>query len=36
MPSEDSKILGFNQYQKPDRAPFIICTDLQCLKEKIN
>ena len=24
MPSEDTKIFEFNQYQKSDRAPFII------------
>ena len=24
MPSEDAKILEFNQYQKSDRAPFIV------------
>ena len=34
MPSEDTKILGFNQYQKSDKAPFIIYPDLQCLIEK--
>ena len=34
MPSEDSKILEFNQYQKSDKAPFIIYADLECLIEK--
>ena len=34
MPSEETKILEFNQYQKSDKAPFIICADLECLKEK--
>ena len=27
MPSEDPKILEFNQYQKSDKAPFIIYAD---------
>ena len=31
MPSKDSKLLEFNQYQKSDKAP-----DLQCFIEKIN
>ena len=31
MPFEDTKILGFNQYQKTDKAPFIIYTDLECI-----
>ena len=31
MPSEDTKILEFNQYQKYDKAPFIICADLECI-----
>ena len=35
MPSEDTKILEFNQYQKSDKAPFIMYADLQCIKEKI-
>ena len=35
MPSEDTKILEFNQYQKSDKAPFIIYADLECLIEKI-
>ena len=34
MPSEDTKILEFNQYQKSDKAPFIIYADLECLIEK--
>ena len=33
-PSEDSKILEFNQYQKSDKAPFFIYSDLKCLIEK--
>ena len=34
MHSEETKTLGFNQYQKSDNAPFIIYSDLECLKEK--
>ena len=34
--SEDTEILEFNQYQKSDKAPFIISADLECLKEKID
>ena len=34
MPSEGTKILGFNQYQKSDTSPFIIYADLECLIEK--
>ena len=33
MPSEDTKILEFNQYQKSDKVPFIIYADLECLIE---
>ena len=29
MPSEDTKILEFNQYQESDKAPFTIYADLQ-------
>ena len=36
MPSEDTKILGFNQYQKSNKAAFIIYTDLEWLIEKID
>ena len=36
MTSEDTEILEFNQYQKSDKAPFIIYADLECLKEKID
>ena len=36
MPSEDTKILEFNQYRKFDQAPFVIYTDLGCLIEKID
>ena len=31
MPSEDTKILEFNQYQKSDKIPFIIYEDLKSL-----
>ena len=36
MPSEDTKILEFNQHQKSDKAPFIIYADLECIIEKID
>ena len=36
MPSEDTKILEFNQYQKSDKAPFIIYADLECIIERID
>ena len=36
MPSEDTKILKFNQYQKSDKAPFIIYADLECIIEKFD
>ena len=36
MPSEDTKILEFNQYQKSDKALFVIYEDLECLIEKID
>ena len=36
MPSKDTKISEFNQYQKSDKAPFIIYTDLKFLIEKID
>ena len=36
IPSEDTKILEFNQYQKSDKAPFIIYADLECIIEKID
>ena len=35
MPSEDTKILEFNQYQKSDKTTFIIYADLESLIEKI-
>ena len=36
MPSEDTKTLEVNQYQKSDKAPFIISADLECIIEKID
>ena len=36
MPSEDTKILKFNQYQKSDKAPFIIYANRECIIEKID
>ena len=34
MPSEDTKILEYNQSQKFDKAPFIVYADLDCIIEK--
>ena len=36
MPSEDTKILEFNQYQNSDKALFIVSADLQTLIEKMD
>ena len=36
MPSEDTKMLEFNQYQKSGKAPFIIYADLEWILEKID
>ena len=36
MLSVDIKILEFNQYQKSDKAPFIIYADLQCIIQKVD
>ena len=36
MPSEDTKILEFNQYQLSDKSPFIIYADLEWITEKID
>ena len=36
IPSEDNKILEFSQYQKSDKASFIIYADLECLIENID
>ena len=34
MLSEDTKILEINQYQKSNKAPFVIYANLECLIEK--
>ena len=36
MPFEDTEILELNQYQKSDKAPFIIYTDLEHIIEKFD
>ena len=36
MPFKNTKILEFNQYQKSDKAPFIIFAYLDCIIEKIS
>ena len=36
MPSKETKILEINQYQKSDKATFIIYADLECIIEKID
>ena len=36
MCSEDTKILELNQYQKSDKAPFIIQAVFECMIEKID
>ena len=36
MPSKDTKMLEFNQYQKLDQASFIIYADLKCIIENIH
>ena len=36
MPSEDTKILEFNQYQKYDKTLFIVYANLDCVIEKID
>ena len=36
MLSGDTKILEFNQYQKSDKVPFIVYSDLECIIEKID
>ena len=35
MPSEDTEIFEFNQYQKADKAPFVIFR-LECMIAKID
>ena len=34
MPFEDTKILEFNQYQEPDKAPFVVYADLEWIIKK--
>ena len=34
LPSEDTKILEFNQYQIPDKTRFIIYADFECLIDR--
>ena len=36
IPSEDTKILEFNQYQKSEKVSFIIQADLDSIREKID
>ena len=36
MPSQDTKILEFGQYQKSDKAPFIIYADLERMIDKLD
>ena len=36
MPSEDTKMLEFRQYQKSDEALFIVYADLECIMKKID
>ena len=35
MPSDNTKILEFNQYQKSNKATFIIQTDFDYIMEKL-
>ena len=35
MPSEDTQIFEFNQYQKFDKTPYIIYADLKYLIKKV-
>ena len=36
MPSKDTKILEFNQYQKSGKAPFVIYANLECIIKNID
>ena len=36
MPSEDTKILEFNQYQKSDKPPRTIYEDCEFIIEKVD
>ena len=36
MPSSDTKVLQFNQYQKSDKRPSIIYADIECLIKRMD
>ena len=36
MPSEGTKILESNQYQKSEKSPFVVYADLERIPEKID
>ena len=36
MPSEETRSLEFNQYQKSDQVPFVTYADLKCMIETID
>ena len=36
MPTEDTRILEFNQNKKFDKSPFIIYWNLKCFVEKVD
>ena len=36
MPSEENKILKYNDREKSKKAPFIIYADLECFLEKMS
>ena len=36
MPSEKDNILGFNQYMKPDKMPYIIYADMESLIKNVD
>ena len=36
MPSKDTKLLEFNQYQNSDKGQFIIYVDLECIIRLMN
>ena len=36
LSTEDTKMLQFNQYQEPDKVPFIIYADLECIIENVD
>ena len=35
MPSKDTKTLDFGQYQKLNKAPFIIYANIECIIEQM-